>query len=188
MSDVQNRFTVNIVDAGIFRSIGKPPNDAFDQLETAVKTADNTLLLPKPIYEELGGNPTCDPPPSDSDYVGFGIEDGWIEVADEIESHEKIELAMEMAEQAITDRSNHPKTACAEEDASLIGLAAQRFVHNQSINVNIHTTDKALADVALVVLPEIGYYSIDVYEIPPQDVVDELTSPDCFTWKRSIVG
>lgn len=181
MTECQNQYTVNIVDTGIFRAIGKPPNEQFDALEKSVQRVDQTLLLTWDVYKEMSGDPTSNPPPSDSPWVAPGMESGWIILADELESMPDIDKALDAAEEAITDLSAHPKTACADEDASLIAMAVQLFEKNESLNVTIHTTDKAVAKVALALVPEFGYYDISAYFVPPKRVTDHIENDSKFT-------
>ena len=43
---------VNVVDAGVFRGIGTPPNEDFDTLrEIVTSEGDAEIQLPRPIYQ-----------------------------------------------------------------------------------------------------------------------------------------
>lgn len=180
MGDVRNQYTINIVDSGIFRGLGKPPTDGFDKLRSAVNEANQKLVLTQDIYRELGGNPESDPPCS-SPYVSPGVDEGWIEVADPLQSIPVVDKAVEAAKQVITSQMNHPKTACADEDATIVGLAAQYFELNEYIDVIIHTTDLALARGANVVISELGYYDFSAEYMSPQEVESRISSPSRFT-------
>lgn len=180
MGGVQNEHTVNIVDAGIFRSLGKTPNPSFNSVARAVSAAEQTLVISRDIYEELGGNPEFDPPPSESPYVAPGVEAGWIEVGDRLDTSGTVQQSVELGEQVITDFMNHPKTAAAPEDATNIGLSVQYFERNQSLHVILHTTDKALGRAARIVVPEFGYYDIEVNVVPPAEVSDTMTDPSVY--------
>jgi hypothetical protein len=179
---VQDRYTKNIVDAGVFRGVGKPPNDKYNSLKNAVEAADSSLLLPRPIYQELGGNPSADTFPSGSDFVDDAIENGWVEIAEPIEDDLPISSAVEDAHTVVANQSNHPKTIRAEEDAAVIGLAMQLFERNESIYVITHTTDRPVAMAANIVLPEYGYYDIEANFAPPQEVDNKFTSAECFRY------
>lgn len=180
MGGIRDQYTINIVDTGIFWSLGKSPNSDFNALGEAVQTAEQTLVLTHEIYRELGGRPESNPPPSDSEYVAPGIDQGWIEVAGPLESSEAKQAA-EAAKKVITNFMDHPKTACADEDASLVGLAVQHFDENKSLDIIIHTTDLALAKGASVVISELGYYDFTANFIPPQKVSEEIISASQFT-------
>jgi len=184
MGDAQSDLTANIVDTGIFWGLGRPPNDDFDAFRTAVVEADATLLLPRPIYDELGGNTGADTYPSGSAYVDAGIEEGWIRVAELIENHPKVETAIEDAKTVLKNKSNHPKTTCVDQDAKIIGLAAQKFVRMDSIYVIIHTNDRAVADAAVIALHEQGFMDVDARFTPPQAVKDTLNDPEMFLASR----
>lgn len=180
MDGVQNEYTVNIVDAGIFRSLGKIPNPTFDSVREAVSEAEQTLVISRDIYEELGGNPESDLPPSESPYVASGLEEGWIEVGDRLDASRTVQQSVEIGEQVITGFMDHPKTAAAPEDATNIGLAVQYFERNESLHVILHTTDKALGRAARIVVPEFGYYDIEINVVPPAEVSDTMVVPSVY--------
>lgn len=169
MGDEQDPFIANIVDTGIFWGLGKPPRDGFETLRSAVIEAGVTLYLPRPIYAELGGDPDADAYPSGSDYVDPGIEEGWITVADPIGDNPVVQRVVSNASHIIKEMAVHPKTTCVEEDTTIIALAAQKFVRNESIYVNIHTNDKAVAKAGVIALSEEGFYDVEVNFIPPQE-------------------
>jgi hypothetical protein len=173
---------VNIVDTGIFRAIGKPPNQNYDTLKDIVTDIpEATIQLPRPIYRELGGDPDTAPHPTGSSYVDTGIEEGWISVADPLEDEPPVSDAIRDAEHVMNAEIAHPKTTGLEEDLSLIGLAVQLFDRAESIHVNIFTTDKPLQKAAVVVIQYYGYYDCDVYFAPPQKVCSELLHSEHFT-------
>ena len=76
---------------------------------------------------------------------------------------------------------NHPKTAVLDADLSLIGLAVQLFARARPIHVNLFTTDKPLQKAATIVIGYYGYYDLDVYFAPPQNVSTELLQYEHFT-------
>jgi len=180
MGGEENQFTVNIVDTGIFWGIGKPPGEGFSSLRSAVRTANTTLHLPQPIYEELGGDIGADSFPSGSEYVDQGLEEGWISVAERIEDDPEIQEIIDDAKYIIRKKDDYPKTASIEKDATIIGLAAQKFVRNEVIYVIIHTNDKAVAEAAIIALHEGGYTDVEANFVPPQKAKERMSDPEQF--------
>lgn len=173
---------VNIADTGIFWAIGKPPNPHYRTLrEILAADSQQTLQLPRPIYEELGGDLSADAFPSGSEYVDQGIREGWIEIADPLSETAPVSDAVRDARKVMDAEIAHPKTAVLEPDLSLIGLAVQLFDRAESIHVNLFTTDKPLQKAAVIVIQHYGYYDVDVYFAPPQAVTSDLLQQDHFT-------
>lgn len=173
---------VNIADTGIFRAIGKPPNQHYETLRKIITSDPETVLqLPRPIYRELGGDPDADRRPSGSSYIDNGIDEGWITVADPIDDLPPVSDAMRDAEHVMKAEIAHPQTAVLQEDLSLVGLAIQLFDRAESIHVNIFTTDRPLQKAAVAVIQYYGYYDCDVYFAPPQRVRADLLRPEYFT-------
>jgi hypothetical protein len=175
-------YVVNILDTGIFWAIGKPPNPSYQTLREIMTSEPNSSLqLPRPIYRELGGNPDADTIPSGSEYVDQGIGEGWIDVAEPISETPPVSDAIRDARTVMNAEIDHPETAVLEADLSLIGLAVQLFARAKSIHVNLFTTDKPLQKAATIVVQYYGYYDLDAYFAPPQNVSTELLQYDYFT-------
>jgi hypothetical protein len=172
---------VNVVDAGVFRGIGKPPNEEFDTLRGIVTgERDTEIQLPRPIYAELGGDPGAESYPSGSDYVDTGIREGWISVADPIDEESPVADARRDARHVMEAQVAHPGTAVFEADLSLVGLVVQLFERAETIHVNLFTTDDPLRKAAVAVVQYYGYHDFDVYFAPPQTVADALLQPSHF--------
>lgn len=189
--DQRSRYTANLVDTGVFRAIGKPPNVHYDALKDAVTTADATLHLPATIYEELGGSSETDEFPAGSDYVDDAIREGWITVAEPLpgartDDYEDVTAPVERsrhdAHQVIANLTNHPKTVNQWDDTALVGLAVRLFEQNERIRIIVHTTDQALSKAVRVVVPHYGYYEIKSRYYPPQSVQDRIMMREKFTW------
>lgn len=114
---------INILDTGVFRAIGKPPNTDYDELRTILTRFETEVHLPRPIYAELGGDPEADSQPSGSDYADEGIREGWIKIADPIVDSSLAADAVRDARHVMEAEIAHPKTAAFEEDLSLVGVS-----------------------------------------------------------------
>lgn len=184
------RYTANLVDTGIFRAIGKPPNEQYDKLRAAVASADTRLHIPATIYEELGGDTTADAFPSGSEYVDEAIRDGWVIVADQLPGSfaddeditSPVERSRHDAHRVIANVTNHPKTVNQWDDTALVGLAVRLFEQNERIRVLVHTTDRALSKAVRVVVPQYGYYEVKCRYYPPQTVKDQIGLETNLAW------
>ena len=45
-----------VADTGVFVRCGGPDNEKYQRLRRAVRRAETSLLVPRPVYDELGGN------------------------------------------------------------------------------------------------------------------------------------
>jgi hypothetical protein len=184
-------YTANIVDTGLFRAIGKPPTESYETLRAVVTTAEATLHIPSVIYEELGGEPAAETPPSGSDYVDRAIDDGWVTVANPVsgtfadafvDAGSPVERARHDAHQVIATLTNHPQTVNQWDDTAIAGLTVRLFEQNQQLRIIVHTTDKALATAVRAVVPQYGYYDIKTRYYPPRTAKDRFPVADNFTW------
>ena len=70
--------TTYVADTGVFVRCGGPEREKFQRLRRALRRADESLLVPEHVYEELGGDPAADAYPSaDVPYSKGFEEDGW---------------------------------------------------------------------------------------------------------------
>lgn len=183
-------YTANVVDAGLFHVLGKPPTEPFDELRAAVDDADAALRLPATMYEELGGDPTRDDGPSGSEYVDPGVREGWIDVTDPVPGDENDDYAdadtpaaeaRHVARAYIARQSRHP-TLNEWNDTALVGEAVRLFEHNERIRVIVHTNDRKLSDATVRVPPEYGYYDVRAELYDPNEAKDSFPVSDQFDW------
>lgn len=189
--DDTTQYTANLVDTGVFRALGKPPNKHYDNLKTAVTSVGATLHIPATMYRELGGDIAGEEFPSGSEYVDHAIRDGWITVADRLpgnrtDEYEDLDSSVEKSRhdghQVIARLTNHPQTVNQWDDTALIGLAVRLFEQNERIRILVHTTDYALAKAVRVVVPEYGYYDTKTRYYPPRTVKEQFPEKTSFSW------
>jgi hypothetical protein len=185
------QYTANLVDTGVFRALGKPSNKHYDKLKTAISSVGVTLCIPATIYRELGGDIAGEEFPSGSGYVDQAIRDGWVTVADclpgnRTDEYEDLDSSVEKSRhdghRVIAELTNHPQTVNQWDDTALIGLAVRLFEQNERIRILVHTTDRALAKAARVVVPEYGYYDIKTRYYPPRTVKARFPEKTSFNW------
>lgn len=183
-------YTANVVDAGLFHILGKPPSESFDKLRAAVEGADATLRLPPVMYEELGGDPAADGGPAGSEYVDPGIREGWIGVTDPVPGEEQngyadaddtAAEARHVARAYMARQSRH-STLNEWNDTALVGETVRLFEQNERIRVIVHTNDRKLADATLRIPPEYGYYDVRVELYDPNDAKRSFPVADQFRW------
>lgn len=181
-------YTANIVDAVIFRSLGKSPNPHWQSLKQAVQQAETELWVPADIYRELT-NYGVDPPVNP--YLDEGVENGWIRVATPLPgnrgdafdaANNPSEKAQHLANNLLNRESKYPVTN-NWRDASIVALAVRLFEHNTRIRVITHTADESLARACTRTAPEFGYYDIKSrYYNPPQTAKDTFPTSESLTW------
>lgn len=181
-------YTANIVDAVIFRSLGKSPNPLLDSLQTAVEQADTELWVPASIYRELTDYGTV---PAVNPYLDAGVVDGWIRIAlpltanrdEQFESvADPVTQAQHLTDDFLNQRSKYPVTN-NWRDASIVALAVRLFEQNARIRVITHTADEGLAQACARIPPEFGYYEIKSrYYNPPHTARDTFPTVESLTW------
>lgn len=143
-------YTANIVDAVIFRSLGKSPSQHWQSLKQAVKQAETELWVPAEIYQELT-NYGVDPPVNP--YLDEGIKNGWIRVATPLPGNRgdtfdaadgPVGKAHHLTDELLNRESKYP-VMNNWRDASIVALAVRLFEHNARIRIITHTADENLA-------------------------------------------
>lgn len=181
-------YTANIVDAVIFRSLGKSPSPHWHSLNQAVTQAETELWVPAEIYRELtnyGVEPPVNP------YLDEGIENGWIRVATPLPGNRgdtfdaadgPVEEGHHLVNELLNRESKYPVTN-NWRDASVVALALRLFEHNARIRIITHTADESLARACARVPPEFGYYDIESrYYNPPQTAKHKFPTIESLTW------
>jgi hypothetical protein len=181
-------YTANIVDAVIFRSLGKSPSQHWQSLKQAVKQAETELWVPAAIYRELtdyGVDPPVNP------YLDKGVKKGWVRVATPLPGDrddtidivdEPVEKAHHLADELLNQESKYP-VMNNWRDASMVALAVRLFEQNARIRIITHTADESLARACARVPPEFGYYDIESrYYNPPQTAKDKFPTVESLTW------
>ncbi|WP_436930246.1 hypothetical protein [Halosimplex halobium] len=112
--------------------------DTVDLLRRAVAEYDITLHIPPRVYEEL----TPDFHPYDVPPVKRAIEDGWVEVTDEVDySNPVVSATMDMVRKYIATADERPEHEIEQADAALGGVTATLLEHGTAESVAIYTND-----------------------------------------------
>jgi hypothetical protein len=117
--------TVCVADTGVFVRCGGPDSEKYRTLRHAVTGANASLLIPRRVYEELGGD---DLRAYSLNPAGWqaGIEQGWIVVADELDyTSSVVSGVMDDARRFVASETDRDEDRVEKADIALVGLAAE---------------------------------------------------------------
>lgn len=166
---------VYLADSGVFIRCGGPGMGKYQRLRRALRNADETLVVPRRVYEELGGTP--DPYPSSEIPWQAGFDEGWITVADPLEySNPTVSGIMDATRRFIANETDRSEDAVEKADTALVGLAAQYLDTDTADRVVLLTTDKPAGRAAETLLPEYGFHDRIEYRYVSESYLEQLTS------------
>ena len=103
-------MTTYIADTGVFVRCGGPDNEKYQRLRRAVRQAGVSLLVPRRVYEELGGDPDDEAYPSSNSRWQEGVDEGWIQIADELDdTNSRVSRVMDAARRFIANDTDRPE-------------------------------------------------------------------------------
>lgn len=166
-----------VADTGVFVRCGGPDNEKYRRLRRAVSRAEARLLVPRRVYEELGG--------SAAETYGRSrwqesFDEEWLAVADGLDyANPVVSTVMDETRRFIASETDRDEDAVEKADAALVGLAAQLLDRKADSQVVLLTTDKPLGEAAETLLPRHGFRGRIEYRYVGVDYFDRLT-PDEF--------
>lgn len=168
---------VHIADTGVFVRCGGPDNEKFQRLRRAVRQVGVTLIVPRRVYEELGGDPTADGYPSGELPYPDGFEDGWIAVAEELDyTNSLVSSVMDEARRYIATETGRDQDRIEKADTALVGLAAQLLDGADVERVVLLTTDKPAGRAAETILDRHGFEERIDYRYASEEYLETVTS------------
>lgn len=168
--------TKYVVDTGVFVRCGGSDAEKYQRLRRAVRQAEISLLVPRRVYRELGGNPDDEPYPSSTIPWQAGIDEGWIVVADELEyANPLVSGIMDASRRFIANETNRPEDRIEKADTAIVGLAAQLLDTSDAEQIIILTTDKPAGRAAETLLPEYGFQGQIEYQYVSEAYLEQLT-------------
>jgi hypothetical protein len=171
--------TVYIADTGVFVRCGGPDKDKFQRLRRAVQQAGISLRVPQRVYEELGGDPAADAYPSGNMPYPGGFEEGWIVVADELDStNPLVSTVMDEARRFIANETDRDEDTIEKADTALVGLAAQMLDTGKTDDVVLLTTDKPAGRAAETLLPQHGFSDCIDFRYVSVEYLETLTADE----------
>ncbi|ODR79558.1 hypothetical protein BG842_06535 [Haladaptatus sp. W1] len=172
-------MTTYIADTGVFVRCGGPDNQKYQRLRRAVRQAGVSLLAPRRVYEELGGDPDDEAYPSSNSRWQEGVDEGWIRIADELDhTNPRVSRVMDAARRFIANDTDRPEDTIEKTDTALIGLAAQLFDTRQADSVVLFTTDKPAGRAAESLLPSHGFTNDVEYRYVSVEFLETITATE----------
>lgn len=171
--------TVYVADTGVFVRCGGPTNEKFQRLRRAVQQAGVSLLVPRQVYEELGGDPTVDAYPTGTIPYPDGLEEGWIIVADEPDyTRSLVSTVMDEARRFIANETDRDEHRIEKADTALVGLAAQLLATGQADHVVLLSTDKPAGRAAESILAKHGFSDGIDFRYVGVDYLESITASE----------
>jgi hypothetical protein len=129
-----------IADTGVFVACGRQGNVKYIALERFARRNDITFVVPRRVYEELGGAPDRSTPGQTP--VDSAIEKGWVTVADEPEyANGLVSRVMDDVRTFIAQSSNRREDQTEKADTALAAVAVERLDTGHADFACIVTTD-----------------------------------------------
>ncbi|WP_458210954.1 hypothetical protein [Haladaptatus sp. NG-SE-30] len=172
-------MTTYIADTGVFVRCGGPDNQKYQRLRRAGRQADVSLLVPRRVYEELSGDPDDEAYPSSNSRWQEGVDEGWIEIADELDdTNSRVSRVMDAARRFIANDTDRPEDTIEKTDTALIGLAAQLFDTDKADSIVLLTTDKPAGRAAESLLPSHGFTNDIEYRYVSVEFLERITTAE----------
>jgi len=171
--------TAYVADTGVFVRCGGPDNEKFRRLRRALLGANASLLIPRRVYGELGGDPAAGAYPSGATPYDEGIEEGWIEVADELDHTDPtVSTVMDEARRFVANETGRDEDAVEKADTALVGLAARLLAVGDPGRVVILTTDKPAGTAVERILADRGYGDCVEYRYASEQYLEGITADE----------
>lgn len=168
-----------VADTGVFVRCGGPANQKYQRLRRAVRQADVSLLIPRRVYEELGGDPDDQVYSSSAVRWQAGISEGWIRVAAELDyTNPLVSRVMDETRRFIANETNRSEHLIEKADTALVGLAAQLLDDGTARTVVVLTTDKPAGRAVRQLLPAHGFGDCVEYRYASTEFLESCTASD----------
>ena len=106
-----------LADTGVFVRCGGPDDEKFQRLRRAVRQSGSELVVPRRVYEELGGDPAAEEYPSGDVPYPEGFEEGWIVVGDDLSYTDPlVSTAMDDARQFVANETGRDEDTIEKAD------------------------------------------------------------------------
>jgi hypothetical protein len=158
MSDPSSfqKEAVWVADTGLFIACGRQRNNKYVALRQFAQHKSISLVIPRRVYEELGGAPDRSTPgqtPIDS-----AIDTGWVTVADDLDyTDSTVASVMDDVRASIARKSNRDEDRVEKADTALAGVAAQLLERGDIFFVTVVTTDRDAGEGVVRALEAHGF-------------------------------
>lgn len=145
-----------IADSGVFIACGRQENTKYTALERFARRNDITFVIPRRVYEELGGAPDRSTPGQTP--INSAIDNGWVTIADELDyANPTISSVMDDVRGFIARKSTREEDTIEKADTALGGVAAHLLDSGTAAYVCILTTDGDAGRGVVTVLEAHGF-------------------------------
>jgi len=128
-----------VVDTGLFIACGRQQNTKYTALERYAQQNDLRFVIPRRVYDELGGAPDRSTPGQTP--INSALDAGWVTVADEPDyTNSRVSQVMDDVRSFIARSSNRDEDQIEKADTALAAVAVE-LLQGQNEFVQIVTTD-----------------------------------------------
>lgn len=171
--DPFHESVVWVADTGLFIACGRQQNNKYTALERFVRRNDITLVLPKRVYDELGGAPDRSSPGQTP--INSAIDAGWVRVADRPDyTNSTVSRVMDDVRTFIARSSNRDEYRIEKADTALAAVAVERLEDGDARFASIVTTDVDAGEGVISALAANGFEN-RVQVKNGFELIDEIT-------------
>ena len=145
-----------VADTGLFIACGRQKNDKYTALERFTRRHDVTFVIPRRVYEELGGAP-ADSTPGQTP-VDAAIDSGWVSVADDpTYTDSSVARVMDDTRTRIARASNRAEDQIEKADTALAAVAVELLAGDGPTHVRVVMTDHDAGEAVVAALSANGF-------------------------------
>jgi len=161
-----------VVDTGLFIACGRQQNNKYTSLERFTERNDLTFVIPKRVYDELGGAPNRSTPGQTP--INSAIDAGWVTVAAEPDyTNSTVSQVMDDVRSFIARSSNRNEDQIEKADTALAAVTAATL-QDEADHVCLVTTDIDAGEGVVAALEANGFENRVQYK-NGFDLIDEIT-------------
>jgi len=170
--DTIEKQAIWVVDTGLFIACGRQQNNKYTSLERFTERNDLTFVIPKRVYDELGGAPNRSTPGQTP--INSAIDAGWVTVAAEPDyTNSTVSQVMDDVRSFIARSSNRNEDQIEKADTALAAVTAATL-QDEADHVCLVTTDIDAGEGVVAALEANGFENRVQYK-NGFDLIDEIT-------------
>ncbi len=137
--DLYQESVAWVADSGLFIACGRQQNNKYTALERFAQRNGLTFVIPRRVYDELGGAPDRSTPRQTP--INSAIDTGWVTVADEPDyTNSIVSRVMDDVRSFIARSSNRDEDQIEKADTALAAVAVE-LLQGKNEFVCVVTTD-----------------------------------------------
>lgn len=145
-----------VVDTGVSIACGRQQNNKYTALERFAQRNDLSFVIPRRVYDELGGAPDRSTPGQTP--INSAINAGWVTVAAKPDyTNSTVSQVMDDVRTYIAQSSNRPDDQIEKADTALAAVAAERLDEGDADFAYVVTTDTDAGDGIVSALSRNGF-------------------------------